>query len=189
MQVITDQIDKSKPQASFVVTMSDGSQRRFVQRPKTAGVLAWARRVEHLYRRAEGLDKQTWVDEQGEPVLDESGNRQLQPTIILNLCDWVMLDKRLLNDFVHEIYEGDHTDIDWYEQDGESVLLMLYHFFSSRFGTERKKSAESSTSSQSTDTSSATANESGSATADGINSSTSNPDTSSPAEAPITTTS
>ena len=121
--------------AAFVVTMPDGSARRFVQRTLTAGVMAAYRRVEGLYREQCRIGAEADV-------------------IASDLTLWLEGDRGLLNYLMQEVYAGDHSSIDWYEQPHADVFVMVNFFFMRWFATSTPSSSASPTSSSTSDTSS-----------------------------------
>lgn len=142
---------------SFTVTVSDEDTRTFTQKQITAGVVAWSSRVEALYRRSDEFEERATerlreIRDAEKLGVEGDALPPVDPGIQINdIAMWMMRDERLLNDFMRVIYDGNHNGINWYEQEGVSVYLMLVHFMMRTFERARTKSSASQTSSAASD--------------------------------------
>ena len=170
--------------------LGEPEPREFTQRVLTAGLQAHTRRVEKLYRevhsdelRAQHLKDIAAAEAASTELPDEPG------ISALDLSYFIMADRALLNHYVGEVYQGNHDGIDWYEQDGSSVLTLLLSFMMRWFGTSAKSTSASLKSSPTSDTSSNTTSAAASLPKNSTNGSTKKPRGKSPRAARTTTTS
>lgn len=123
---------KFTPHTEHRVTVYlDGEERVFVLRKITLRILSWHKQLMQLY-----------CDHNDIPA-DGAINH-------LDIIPWICEDEQLINDTMREAYDGDHTDVDWFDMPADATVTMLGFFLLQLIERMNSKTTASNRSSSTT---------------------------------------